>query len=92
MTPRRRCVGCGRAFEQRELLRPARAGDGCVRPDPRRRGGGRGAYVCAAAGCRSAVAQDGRLGRAFRAPAKLDHEHRSETPARGAQSDRRSDK
>jgi predicted RNA-binding protein YlxR (DUF448 family) len=68
-TPLRTCLGCRRVRPQAELLRLARTADGHVEPDPGRRAGGRGAYVCRREACVVACVRRGRWQQAFRAPA-----------------------
>ena len=69
--PVRTCVGCRRVRPQAELLRLVRDAEGFVEPDPRRRGGGRGAYLCRSESCVDEALRRGRWGHAFRAPAAL---------------------
>ncbi|HEY7514577.1 MAG TPA: YlxR family protein, partial [Vicinamibacteria bacterium] len=49
----RSCLGCRRVRPQAELLRIVRMPDGRVEPDPHRRAGGRGAYLCRRVACLS---------------------------------------
>jgi predicted RNA-binding protein YlxR (DUF448 family) len=67
--PMRTCVGCRRSRPQAELLRLVRTPDGGVAEDPRRRAGGRGAYLCRREACLSECVRRGRWFQAFRAPA-----------------------
>ncbi len=69
--PLRTCVGCRRVRPQAELLRLIRGPEGFVEPDPRRRRGGRGAYLCRSESCLDEALRRGRWGHAFRAPATL---------------------
>jgi len=64
-------VGCRHVYPQRLLLRLRRASDGSVEPDPRRRGGGRGAYVCRRWACVAEAVRRPRWAQVFRAPAVL---------------------
>ena len=65
--PLRTCIGCRRALPQAALLRVARTPDGFVEPDPRRRGRGRGAYLCFREECLTETVRRGRWAHAFRA-------------------------
>lgn len=64
--PTRTCLGCRRRRPRGELVRLVRGPDGVVAVDPRGRGAGRGAYLCAEAGCVERALKTGRLGHAFR--------------------------
>ena len=59
-------MGCGLVADQAALRRYARVGGRAV-PDPDRRLGGRGAYVCSDA-CAQRATQRRAWARAFRAP------------------------
>ncbi len=65
--PHRTCLGCRRRRAKRELVRLARGPDGVVVVDVAGRRPGRGAYVCAKAGCTERALKTGRLAQAFRA-------------------------
>jgi predicted RNA-binding protein YlxR (DUF448 family) len=67
--PLRTCVGCRRVRPQAELLRVVRTPDGRVEADPRRRAGGRGAYLCRTEACLAECLRRGRWPQAFRVPA-----------------------
>jgi uncharacterized protein len=69
--PHRTCIACRRVLPQRRLLRLARAADGSVQPDPGRRGGRRGAYVCAGERCLDEALRRDRWTRVFRAPSVM---------------------
>ena len=66
--PRRTCVGCRQVRSQAGLVRLARSPEGFVEPDPRRRRGGRGAYLCPRLACLTNTVRRGRWAQAFRAP------------------------
>jgi uncharacterized protein len=68
--PIRTCLGCRTPRPKRELVRLVRRPDGRVVVDAD--GPGRGAYVCAEAGCVEKALKAGRLGHAFRAACRLD--------------------
>ena len=68
-SPMRTCLGCRRPRPQAELLRIVRTPDGRVEADPRRRAGGRGAYLCRREACLSECVRRGRWPQAFRVPA-----------------------
>jgi predicted RNA-binding protein YlxR (DUF448 family) len=76
--PIRTCVGCRNRRPQGELLRVARRGDGSVYADPRRRGPGRGAYVCPDVGCVARAIDSGGLRRALKHEGALPDELRSD--------------
>lgn len=63
--PMRRCVVCRTVLPQSELIRFAKGEDGSWRMDPKRRAGGRGAWLCGRSECHRQKA----LGRAFRSQA-----------------------
>ena len=67
-SPIRTCVACRRTRPQVELLRIVRTPDGRVEPDPRRRRGGRGAYLCRREACLTECVRRARWPQAFRAP------------------------
>ncbi len=69
--PLRTCVGCRRVRSQDALLRLVRTAEGDVAPDPARRRGGRGAYVCRSESCLGEAVRRSRWAHAFRAPAVL---------------------
>ena len=62
--PMRTCLGCRQRRRKGELVRLVRRPDGRVAADPT--GPGRGAYVCADAGCVERVLRGGRLNAALR--------------------------
>ena len=72
--PLRTCVGCRAVRQQATLLRLARTPDGRVEPDPERRGGGRGVYLCRREACLAESMRRGRWPHAFRAPASVTAE------------------
>ncbi|MBR4439097.1 MAG: YlxR family protein, partial [Clostridia bacterium] len=49
--PLRKCIGCGESKPKKELLRVVSPKDGEVRLDLTGKADGRGAYICADAGC-----------------------------------------
>ena len=63
--PMRRCAVCRSSLPQAQLIRFARDEAGNWRLDPRKRAGGRGAWVCQRSECHQRKA----LGRPFRAQA-----------------------
>lgn len=63
--PLRTCIACGLKAPQAELLRLALV-KGEVRPDPKRRLGGRGAYICKNKDCVEHLARYGKKKRVFR--------------------------
>jgi predicted RNA-binding protein YlxR (DUF448 family) len=67
--PMRTCLGCRQARPQAELLPIVRTPEGGVKPDPRRRARGRGAYLCRREACLSECVRRGRWPQAFRVPA-----------------------
>jgi hypothetical protein len=69
--PVRTCLACRQPSPQPRLLRFVRTAEGFVEPDPRRRRGGRGAYLCRSERCFGEALRRGRWGHAFRAPAAL---------------------
>jgi hypothetical protein len=69
--PHRTCIGCRRVGSQRALLRLGRTPEGFVEPDPDRRLGGRGAYLCPSEACLTEAARRGRWAHAFRAATVL---------------------
>ena len=69
--PLRTCLGCRQVRPQAELVRLVRGSDGLVEPDPWRRRGGRGAYLCRSARCLDEAMRRRRWPQAFRAPATL---------------------
>ncbi|MBI3456816.1 MAG: YlxR family protein [Candidatus Rokubacteria bacterium] len=71
LAPSRTCIGCRRVRPQGGLLRIVRTADGFVEPDPERRRGGRGAYLCRSESCFVEAVRRGRWARAFRRPAVL---------------------
>jgi predicted RNA-binding protein YlxR (DUF448 family) len=64
--PQRTCIACRVARAKRELIRLVRDAGGVVRVDRDGGAAGRGAYVCADAGCLGKALQAGRLGHAFK--------------------------
>ena len=64
--PARTCLGCRRVRAKASLVRLARRDDGRVALDRSGTAPGRGAYVCAEAGCVERALQRGRLTHAFR--------------------------
>lgn len=49
--PERRCVGCGKGFPKKELIRVVRDQNGLVSLDFTGKKAGRGAYICRNAEC-----------------------------------------
>ena len=49
--PERRCVGCGKSFPKRDLIRVVRTPEGEVTLDLTGKMNGRGAYICRSAEC-----------------------------------------
>jgi predicted RNA-binding protein YlxR (DUF448 family) len=86
VSPRRRCVGCGRIAPRSELIRIAVAedGDGHAKRavlDPTCTMEGRGAYLCRsmngrepAADCLTLATRRGRIARALRCGVAIDEE------------------
>ena len=72
--PWRTCLGCRAVRSQGDLLRLVRDADGSVEPDPHRRRGGRGAYLCRTEGCLTEAIRRARWGQAFRTSATLTPE------------------
>jgi predicted RNA-binding protein YlxR (DUF448 family) len=84
VSPRRRCVGCGRIAPRSELIRIALADDGDGRSkrvvlDPTCTMDGRGAYLCRsaharepAADCLTLATRRGRIARALRCGVTID--------------------
>jgi hypothetical protein len=72
--PIRTCLGCRRPRPQAELLRIVRTPDGRLEADPRRRAGGRGAYLCRREACLSECVRRARWSHAFRVPAVVTPE------------------
>ena len=64
--PQRTCLGCRQVRPRGTLLRLVRDPEGRVRVDRQGTGVGRGAYVCASAGCLAKGLTKGRLDHAFR--------------------------
>jgi len=72
--PVRTCVGCGAHAPQRALVRVVSTAEG-LRPDPRRRAPGRGAYLHRHPTCWAMFAQRRGLVRSLRlAPARAERE------------------
>ena len=65
--PTRTCLGCRARRPKSELVRLVRRADGVVAVDVAARLPGRGAYVCADAGCVERALKSGKLSHAFRA-------------------------
>ena len=63
--PLRKCIGCGESKPKKELLRVVSPKDGEVRLDLTGKADGRGAYICADAGCLAKARKARRLERAF---------------------------
>jgi predicted RNA-binding protein YlxR (DUF448 family) len=72
--PVRTCIGCRAARPQADLVRLARAEGGGVEPDPTRRAGGRGAYLCRRAECLEGALRRQAVGHAFRGRARMTPE------------------
>ena len=70
--PMRTCLGCRQRRPQGELVRLVRRPDGRVAAV--RTGAGRGAYVCADAGCVERVLHGGRLNAALRGACVVEPE------------------
>lgn len=71
LAPSRTCLGCRQVRPQGSLLRIVRTADGFVEPDPERRRGGRGAYLCRSERCLGEAVRRGRWAHAFRRPVVL---------------------
>jgi predicted RNA-binding protein YlxR (DUF448 family) len=69
--PTRTCLGCRERRPKPELVRLGRGADGVVIVDAGAVLPGRGAYVCAEAGCVERALKSGRLAHAFRAACRL---------------------
>lgn len=65
-TPQRTCVSCRRVQGKREMLRVVRTPTGHVQVDSTGKLPGRGAYICATAGCWSEALQQHRLDHALK--------------------------
>jgi uncharacterized protein len=65
--PTRTCLGCRTRRPKSDLVRLVRGADGVVAVDAEARRPGRGAYVCAEAGCVERALKSGKLSHAFRA-------------------------
>ena len=72
--PIRTCLGCRERRSKHELVRLVRRADGIVAVDAGAALPGRGAYVCAAAGCVERALKTGPLAHAFRAACRLGEE------------------
>ncbi|HUG35340.1 MAG TPA: YlxR family protein [Candidatus Limnocylindrales bacterium] len=66
--PQRTCLGCRQVRPRALLVRLVRDLEGRVQVDRQGTGVGRGAYVCASAGCLAKGLTKGRLDHAFRRP------------------------
>lgn len=64
--PNRTCVACRNADEKRSFVRIVRTPEGHVEVDPRGKANGRGAYLCAKAGCFDVARQRRKLDSALR--------------------------
>jgi predicted RNA-binding protein YlxR (DUF448 family) len=71
LAPIRTCVGCRKARAKVELVRLVRADGGAVVVDVNGRMPGRGAYVCADAGCLERGLRRDRLAHALRGPCRV---------------------
>ncbi|MBO4583488.1 MAG: YlxR family protein [Clostridia bacterium] len=63
--PLRKCIGCGESKPKKELLRVVSPKEGEVTLDLTGKADGRGAYICADAGCLAKARKARRLERAF---------------------------
>jgi predicted RNA-binding protein YlxR (DUF448 family) len=72
--PTRTCLGCRARRPKGELVRLVRRPDGRIVVDRGARLPGRGAYVCAEAGCVERALRPGKLVHAFRAPCRPDED------------------
>ncbi|HEU4370028.1 MAG TPA: YlxR family protein [Methylomirabilota bacterium] len=72
--PTRTCLGCRQRRPKHALVRLVRRADGVVAVDGGAALPGRGAYVCAAAGCVERALKTGRLAHAFRTACRLGEE------------------
>ena len=66
--PERKCLGCGRPFPKKTLLRVVRSPEGQVSLDPVGKKPGRGAYVCRDAACLKKALRSKALERALNVP------------------------
>ena len=65
-TPKRRCVGCGKSFDQNELLRVRKGTDGSVSVAKDGNMTGRSAYICKNENCLEAARKKRGFDRSFR--------------------------
>jgi len=79
--PTRTCLGCRERRPKHGLVRLVRRADGVVTVGATLPG--RGAYVCAQAGCVERVLKTGRLAHAFRAACRVEEGLRFNVLARG---------
>ncbi len=71
-TPQRRCVGCGKSFDQDELIRVRIAPEGSVSIAKSGKEPGRSAYICRDMGCLEAARKKRGFDRSFRCAAGFD--------------------
>jgi predicted RNA-binding protein YlxR (DUF448 family) len=72
--PLRMCLGCRKVKPKEMLVRLVREAAGRVVVDVNARRPGRGAYICADAGCVERALQRGRLAHAFRKPCDVSRD------------------
>lgn len=72
--PLRTCIACQEKKPKRELIRVVRTPEGKVEVDPKGKGAGRGAYLCAEQQCWIVALDEARLRRALRCPVSADDE------------------
>ena len=71
-TPLRKCVGCGRMKEKKELLRVLKTQDGSVILDLTGRANGRGAYLCKDRDCLMKAVRTRSLQKSLSVPVEED--------------------
>lgn len=59
------CLGCGQMKPKKELVRIVRTPEGEICLDPTGKKSGRGAYICADAGCLEAARKQRKLEKSF---------------------------
>lgn len=65
-TPMRMCLGCGEAFQKRDLIRVVKTPEGEIKIDTVGKMNGRGAYICKKAECLKSAHKSKRLEKAFK--------------------------
>jgi predicted RNA-binding protein YlxR (DUF448 family) len=70
--PLRTCITCRQRRPKRALIRIVRTPEGGLKPDPRGKEPGRGAYVCPDRDCWQAALERGRLQQALKCDVSAD--------------------